>query len=64
MPDQRAKDKRKLNLWLTRETYEKLTELAKRQGKTKSELVTAWIAVGVKDIQLTKEQYEEIAKYM
>lgn len=62
MPNQRKKDKRKLNVWLNRALYCKLELLAKRRGKSMSELITEWISIETATIELTAEQYEEIAR--
>ena len=64
MPDQRARDKRKLSLWVTREDYAKLQTLAKQENTSMSEIITDWIALKTKNVELTAEQYEEIYKAM
>lgn len=64
MPDQRSKDKRKLNVWLNLELYKKLELLSQKTGKNMSELVTEWICLGTMNVELTPEDYEQIAAYM
>lgn len=62
MPNQPDIYKRILNVRIDRETYEKIRKLATQQHKTMSAVVTAWIVEGTLNINLTAEDYEEIAR--
>lgn len=64
MANKRARDKRILTLWVTLETYEKIATLARKRQCTITDVVTDDIAILVKDVQLTKEQYEKISRQM
>ena len=64
MPNERAKDKKRMNLWLNRELYKKVERYAKTRGLTMTEVVVSHLAALTADVQLTAEEYEEIAREM
>lgn len=62
MPGQRHKDRRGLLIYITHEHYAKFAKKAGLLGMTMSEILTAYIIKLTRDIQLTPEDYEDIAR--
>ncbi len=62
MPDKRHKDRRGLIVYLTHEQYAKFKKKAAQIGMSMAEIVTAHIVIMTRDVTLTPEDYEEIAR--
>lgn len=64
MPNKRASDKKRLNIWLNRELYRKLELYAQKNELTMTEIIVRYIVYVTADIELTTEDYENIIKEM
>ncbi len=64
MPNQRARDKKRLNLWLNRELYRKVELYAKLHDMTMTEVVMRHIKDITADIELTADDYKQIYEEM
>lgn len=62
MPGQRSIDKATLSVYVTRTNLARLRKLAKREGKTLTDVVNRLIFEAVGDIELEPEDYEQISK--
>lgn len=62
-PNQRDKDKRILNIYIDAERYQALKRRAKQLDTTVTGLLTLFIIEQTNDVQLTKEDYEEIIRW-
>lgn len=62
MPNKRAPEKRVFKIWLTEELYAKLKRKAELADVPMSLLITMHILEITKNIKLTAEDYERIAK--
>lgn len=62
MANQPARDKKWISVLLKRETVKKLQKLATSRGKTRSEVATALLEEGTRNVELTAKDYEDIAK--
>lgn len=62
MPNKRQSDKRMIRAWITAELYEMFRKRASQLGTTMSELLTLYIIQQTKNITLTPEDYERIAR--
>jgi hypothetical protein len=61
MPNQPAPDKEVLSFKVNRALKARIVKLAKRRGETMSETIVSILANATQDIQLTAEEYQEIA---
>ncbi len=64
MPQQRKANKAKLSLWVPKDLLLKSKRLAKTRGISLSELITAWLAMETKDVELTASDCEELLAYL
>jgi len=62
MPSKRKDDKRPLLVWISEELHAKFKKRAKSLGLSMSEIVLAYLLTQTKNIELTPEEYEDIAK--
>lgn len=62
MPNQPSVYKQTIAVRITRELYHKVGSLAKMHGVNMSELLVVVLERETRDIELTPEQYEEIAR--
>ena len=62
MAGEHSPDKACCACWIDRPLYGQLKKLAKQQHKTITDLVENWIFENVKNIELTPEDYREIAE--
>lgn len=63
-PNQRSKEKRVLHLWIDAELHQMLKRLAKERKKTMHDIVVEFLVTETKNVELTDEDYEEIAEYL
>lgn len=59
----RDKNKRLLSFYIPIETYQAFKKKAEQMGSNMTELLTLYIVKETMDIELTKEDYEEIIAY-
>lgn len=64
MPNQRARDKKRLNLWLNRELYRRVELYAELHNTTMTDVVIRHLKDVTADIELTADDYELILKEM
>lgn len=64
MPNQRARDKKRFNLWLNRELFRRVELYAQLKGITMTEVVIRHLKDVTADIELTADDYEIILKEM
>lgn len=62
MPNQHDPRKRSLAVYISRERYYQVKRLAKREGISMSRLLEILVEKAVRNIILTPEDYEQIAK--
>jgi len=62
MSNERSPDKVCMGVWMPRTLYKRCQNFAKARGETMSEFVVLMLTKETLDIQLTPEQYEQIAK--
>jgi hypothetical protein len=62
MPNQHSPDKAVLSFYISRALKLRLQRLAEKNGTTLSQLIVAILSVETEDIELTAEDYEQIAK--
>lgn len=62
MPNQHDPKKRSLAVYISRERYYQVKRLAQREGISMSRLLEILVERAVRDITLTPEDYEQIAK--
>lgn len=61
MPNQHDPRKRSLAVYISRERYYQVKRLAAREGISMSRLLEILVEQAVRDIELTPEDYEQIA---
>lgn len=64
MPNKRARDKKRLNLWLNRELYRRVELYARLNGMTMTEVVVKHLKDITAEIELTKDDYKAIYEEM
>lgn len=62
MPNRPNPENTPINFRLNRVLKKKLDKLAEKLGTTASALITQWIINGTANVELTPEEYEEIAE--
>lgn len=62
-PNQRALEKRKLNIWIDVELYVALRRISAISGQSMSTLVSGYIAELTRSVKLTQEDRDEIARW-
>lgn len=63
-PNGRARDKRNLSIFITAPLYQRLKRRAEQLGMTVTEFLTNFIISETQNIELTKEDYEEIIEWI
>lgn len=63
-PNQRNPEKKPLKVYLSRELHMKFSKLAAQRGCSMSDLLLQYVLESTKNIQLTAEDYEQIAQEM
>lgn len=64
MPNKRARDKKRLNLWLNRELYRRVELYSRIKGMTMTEVVVKHLKDITAEIELTKDDYKAIYEEM
>jgi hypothetical protein len=62
VPGQRHRDKTTLSVYLTRPLMQRLRRLAAQRGETVTTVIESMVMVQTRDVELTPEDYEQIAR--
>ncbi len=60
MPNQRSRDKRRVNLWLNRELYARVKRYCADRDITVTEFIVKFLAAETANVELTRDDYKKI----